>query len=138
VRKRSATPTPKSGARARSAVTYDTVRRIGLALPDVEDSTSYGTPALKVKGKLFVRLRPDLDALVVKTTFARRDELLESEPDVYFLTDHYVPYEWVLVRFATVRPEMLPALLEEAHALALPRKKQSRAASRPSRTTSES
>jgi len=35
-------------------VTYETVRRMGLALPNVEEGTSYGTPALKVKGKLFV------------------------------------------------------------------------------------
>jgi hypothetical protein len=43
----------------KSRVTYDTVRRIALDLPQVEEGTSYGTPALKVKGKLIVRLRED-------------------------------------------------------------------------------
>jgi len=49
----------------KTRVTYDIVRRLGLALPGAEESTSYGTPALKVKGKLFVRLHQDLDKIVL-------------------------------------------------------------------------
>jgi hypothetical protein len=56
------------------SVTYDTVRRLGLALPGAEESTSYGTPALKVKGKLFVRLHQDLDKIVLPVPFERREE----------------------------------------------------------------
>src|ERR1700751_3129677 len=36
----------------RSTTNFDTVRKIGLALPGVEESTAYGSPALKVHGKL--------------------------------------------------------------------------------------
>ena len=35
-----------------SGVTFEQVRLIARNLPGVEDSTSYGTPALKVRGKL--------------------------------------------------------------------------------------
>jgi hypothetical protein len=39
---------------------------IATALPDTEESTSYGTPAVKVHGKLMARLRGDPeDRLVV-------------------------------------------------------------------------
>ena len=93
-------------------MTFDAVRKLAHALPDVEDGTSYGTPALKVKGKLFVRLRPDLDAIVVKMPFTKRDELLHADPDVYFLTDHYVEYEYMLVRLATVKTAALRAILK--------------------------
>ena len=34
-----------------STINFDTVRKIGLALPGVEESTVYGSPALKVLGK---------------------------------------------------------------------------------------
>lgn len=98
--------------------TFDVLRRLALALPDVEEGLSYGTPALKVKGKLFVRLRDDLDAVVVKMPFAKRDELLAADPETYFLTDHYVPYEWILVRLAAIRTEALPELLQTAYATA--------------------
>jgi len=36
----------------RSTISFDTVRKIGLALPGVEESRAYGSPALKVQGKL--------------------------------------------------------------------------------------
>lgn len=38
---------------------------IGLKLPDMEASTSYGTPALKVRGRLVTRLRAEDDSLVL-------------------------------------------------------------------------
>jgi hypothetical protein len=43
-------------------VAFDDVRKISLAWPEVEDGTSYGTPALKVRKKLLVRLREDGDS----------------------------------------------------------------------------
>jgi hypothetical protein len=47
------------------AVTFDDVRRIALAWPEVEDGTSYGTPALKVRKKLLARLKEDGHSLVM-------------------------------------------------------------------------
>ena len=38
---------------ARKKITFDTVREMGLALPDVEEGTVYGSPALKVRGNMF-------------------------------------------------------------------------------------
>jgi hypothetical protein len=109
-------------------VTYDTVRKIALKLPDVEEGMSYRAPALKVKGKLFVRFREDLEAIVLKTTFKRREALMAREPQTYFITDHYLAYEWVLVRLENVPRAALPELLEIAYreALPLPRPRQRR------------
>lgn len=50
-------------------LTYDTVHETALALPNVEEGTSYGTPALKVRGKLFVRLKEDGETIVLKTHY---------------------------------------------------------------------
>ena len=104
-------------------VTYDTVRRIGLALPNVEEGTSYGTPALKVNGKLFVRLHQDLDKIVLKMSFERRQEMMAADPETYFITDHYYDYPWILVSLASVRLDALPELLQIAYREASPRKK---------------
>lgn len=105
----------------KKGVTYDTVRRLGLKLPNVAESTSYGTPALKVNGQLFVRLHQDLDKIVVKMPFDRREEMMEADPQTYFITDHYRDYPWILVSLAHVREDALPDLLNTAY----------RAASRP-------
>jgi hypothetical protein len=96
-------------------VSYDTVRRVGLTLPNVVESTSYGTPALKVKGKLFVRLHQDLDKIVLKTSFERREEMMAADPKTYFITDHYREYPWVLVNLERLPEEALLDLLRIAH-----------------------
>jgi hypothetical protein len=100
---------PKAG------VTYDTVRRLGLALPNVEEGTSYGTPALKVGGKLFVRLHQDLDKIVLSMPFDRREEMMAADPQTYFITDHYAEYPYILVSLARVRVDALPDLLNLAY-----------------------
>ena len=58
--------------------TYDTVRKLALALPGVEEGTSYGTPALKVRGKLFVRLKEDGETIVLRSDSFDRAHLLET------------------------------------------------------------
>ena len=103
----------------KGAINFDTVRKIGLTLPGVEESTAYAQPALKVHGKLLACLPASRSAepgsLVVRVDFADRAELLAAAPDVYYLTDHYVDYNAVLVRLAQVDPAVLRDLLAMAH-----------------------
>ncbi|MGH9497111.1 MAG: MmcQ/YjbR family DNA-binding protein [Candidatus Sulfotelmatobacter sp.] len=103
----------------KSGITYDVVWRLGLKLPGTAESTSYGTPALKVKGKLFVRLHDDRDKIVVKMPFDRREEMMEADPETYFITDHYKEYPWMLVSLADVSEDALPDLLNSAYHFAL-------------------
>jgi hypothetical protein len=103
----------------RSTINFDTVRRIGLALPGVEEGTAYGFPALKVHGKLLACVPANRSAepgsIVVRVDFDDRAELLAAAPDVYYVTDHYVDYNGVLVRLSRVNPGVLRDLLAMAH-----------------------
>jgi hypothetical protein len=81
--------------------TFDTVRELALALPGVEDGTSYGTPALKAKKKLMIRLREDGDVVFV-LGFDKRDLLMAARPEAFFTTDHYRDYPSVLVHLDKV------------------------------------
>jgi hypothetical protein len=102
------------------SISYETVRRIALALPNVEDGLSYGAPALKVSGKqLFVRLREELDAVVLRTTFEEREELMATDPTVYFITDHYLNYEYVLVNLKNVSLDALTDMIRRSYNLAV-------------------
>jgi hypothetical protein len=102
-----------------SGINFDTVRKIGLVLPDVEESTAYGSPALKVHGKLLACLPTHRSAepgsLAVRVDFGDRAELLAAAPDVYYVTDHYLNYNAVLVRLSRVTPDVLRDLLGMAH-----------------------
>lgn len=101
-------------------VTYDTVREMALALPGVEEGTSYGTPALKVRGKLFVRLKEDGETIVLKTTYEEREELMAHDPETYFITDHYLNYPYILVSLARVNEDALKELILTSYRLAKP------------------
>jgi hypothetical protein len=96
------------------AVTFEAVRKMALALDNVEESTSYGTPAFKVGGALFARLRDDIGALVVRMSIDDRQELIAVDPETYFITDHYLNYPWILVRLARVHPDAIRDLLRGA------------------------
>ena len=104
---------------ARGTINFETVREIGLTLPGVEESTAYGQPALKIHGKLLACLPAHRSAepgsLAVRVDFNDRAELLAEAPDVYYLTDHYVDYNAVLVRLARVNPAVLRDLLGMAY-----------------------
>src|SRR5258708_7499613 len=103
----------------RSTIKIHTVRRIGLWLPGVEETTAYGQPGLKIRGKLLACLPAHRSAepgsLVVRVEFDDRAELLAAAPDAYYVTDHYVGYNAVLVRLSRVSPDMLRDLLGMAY-----------------------
>jgi hypothetical protein len=96
-------------------MTYDTVRKIALTFPHVEEGTSYGTPALKVKKKLFVRLKEDPDSIVLKMPFEQREALMAEEPETYYITEHYRNYEYMLVRLSRVSEDAIRDLLKVAY-----------------------
>jgi hypothetical protein len=113
-RKRRTPSRSPSGAAKSAATTFGDIRKIALTLPGVKEGTSYGTPALKVGGKLIARVHQNLDCLVLRTDFMGREILMQSAPDAFFITDHYRDYPWILVRFAAVEKRALPDLIERA------------------------
>ena len=114
------TKASKSGTK-RLAVTFEQVRLAAHVFPGVEDSTSYGTPALKVRGKLLARLHQSGECLVLRADLLGRGILMQSDPNVFFITDHYRDYPWILVRFSAVDPCALPDLIERAWRLVAPK-----------------
>jgi hypothetical protein len=88
-------------------------------MPEVEESTAYGVPALKIHGKLLACIpanrSAEADSLVVRVGFQDRAELLDADPAVYYVTDHYVGYSAVLVRLSRVNPDALRDLLGMAY-----------------------
>lgn len=73
------------------AISFETVRKIGLALPNVEDSTTYGASSLKIGGKLLtcpaINKSAEPNTLAVSIDVDQRAELLAEAPDTYYVTD---------------------------------------------------
>jgi hypothetical protein len=108
-------------------LTFDTVRELGGALPDVVDGTAYGAPALKLRGKLLACLATnksaDANSILVRIDLEQRAELLRQDPNVYYITDHYAPHPAVLVRLSKIGRSDLRALLSDAHRFVLSEQK---------------
>jgi len=104
---------------ANTALNFDTVRDLGLRLPGVQESTAFGAPALKVGKQLLTCIPTNRSAepqsLLIRVAFDDRNELLSADPDLYYVTDHYVGYSAVLVRFSRLTPDKLRDLLLMAH-----------------------
>jgi hypothetical protein len=102
-----------------TASRFAAVAAISRKLPDVVVTTTYGKPALKVGGRMFVCIaankEAEPDTLVVMMDFAARNALLEDDPVTYYLKEHYVDYPCVLVRLARVHPDALRDLVIGAH-----------------------
>ena len=89
------------------------VKKIVLSFPGAEEGTSYGYPSYKVAGKFFTRLREEDDSLVmIVDSIDERDMLLEANPAVFHITDHYKNYPYLLVRIAKIDANTLRGMLE--------------------------
>lgn len=89
------------------------MRQIVLAFPGVEEGVSYGSPAFKVRGKFFTRLRrEDASLVLLDISFDEREMLMEAEPATFHITPHYKDYPSVLARIETLHPGSLHNFLE--------------------------
>ena len=99
------------------SVKLHAVRKFVLSLEDVEEARSYGTPGFKVRDA-FARLKEDGETLVVAMGFDARDEMIATAPEIYFVTDHYLNYKWILVRLRKIDMDAMKDLLRGAWRMA--------------------
>ena len=102
----------------KTAVNFEAVRALARDFADLQESTMYGSPALKLGKRLVACLAIHRSAepgsLVVRTDFEQRDALLADDPGTYYVTDHYVKHPVVLVRLARLQRDQLRDLLAAA------------------------
>ena len=101
-----------------SKIDFDDVVEIARSLPNVTISTSARGIALKTNGKLFActatHRSAEPNSLMVRVDAEERELLLATEPDRYYLTDHYRGHPAILVRLEKTDKTALRILLEDA------------------------
>ncbi len=90
----------------------DFVRKTISVLPAVTEAPCYGTPGFYVNKKLLARLKEDGETLVVYSE--EREVWMKSAPSIFFITEHYRNYPYVLVNLVKVKQKDLFKLLTEA------------------------
>ncbi|MGI5217557.1 MmcQ/YjbR family DNA-binding protein [Nocardia sp. CA-290969] len=105
------------------SLSWENVVRLATELPEVAESTSYRTPALKVAGKSFARLRSEAEGgLVLRCEMAEKQALLASGDPAFYTTAHYDGYPYILIDLDRVDTEQLRELLDAAWWLVAPAK----------------
>jgi hypothetical protein len=108
------------------AADWEAVRELASAFPGAEEGLTYGKPSFKVGGKLFVWMSPSggapADALALRVDPDEKPLLVESEPDVFFETPHYVGHPIVLVHLGAVDRDTLADRIEDSWLLRAPKR----------------
>lgn len=108
----------------RKGITAAELREIALSLPGVTAGTSYGRPSFLLAGKFLTRRRDEDDSLVlIVGSIDERDMLLESDPGLFHITDHYRNYPAVLARMTRLDPALLRGMLERRWRAVAPSKR---------------
>jgi hypothetical protein len=117
--------------------TWDDVRRLAFALPEVTERTSHGNQQWCVKDKGFVRQRPlrksDIEALgaaapdgpilgIRVADVGVKEALLGDDPSVFFTTPHFDGYPAILVRLDRIPVAELKELVTDAWLVRAPKK----------------
>lgn len=102
-------------------VTWSAVVKFASTLPEVAEITSYGTPSLKVKGKLMARLRTEDDGgLAIKCSLSEKTALVDGDDPAYYTTPHYDGYDYVLVDLGRADADPVLELIDAAWWIAAP------------------
>jgi hypothetical protein len=88
------------------------IRKTVGHLPEVTEKPCYSTPAFYVGKKLFARMKEDGKTLVVQSF--EREKWMDKDANTFFITDHYLNYDYVLIALKAVQPEDLEKLLVTA------------------------
>lgn len=105
------------------AMKWEKLCQLGLELPEVEEGQWYRTPSLQVHGKSFVRLKEDGTSVVfLLETLDEQAHLLRTQPEVYFITEHYRGWPAILARLSKLKMAECRKRLSEGYRLKAPRK----------------
>ncbi|EHQ27611.1 MmcQ/YjbR family DNA-binding protein [Mucilaginibacter paludis] len=88
------------------------IRDIISAMPGTREGICYGTEGFYVQKKLLARMKEDGETLVIHTK--TRETWMDIDPETFFITDHYLNSDYILVTLARVQPEDLKKLLGDA------------------------
>lgn len=113
-------------------VDLSTLRRLALALPEVEASPEAGRLAFSVRGKgvawsYLARAHPKgrrervEGVIAVRCARETKEMLIEAAPERFFDDDHYRGFPAVLVRLEAIEADELAGLLVQAWRLLAPK-----------------
>jgi hypothetical protein len=104
-------------------MTFDDVRRIALALPEVEERLTWDTDiTFRVRDRIFAIGGEGADRVSIKADLATQAELLDMDPATFAKSAYVGRFGWVTADLARVDPLLLESLLRDAWRRTAPKK----------------
>jgi len=86
--------------------------KIALAIPGTEEVLWFKKPAVFIHGQFLTKVHDKEDAMTFRvSSMEMRDMMLEAEPGLFYITDHYRNFPFVLARLKTLTPKALKEML---------------------------
>ena len=95
-------------------MTFNQLRRLCLALPEVEERETWGDATFRVANKIFVIGSPEGDAVSMKASLDDQSGLIEMDPDTFAVAAYTGRYGWVKVQLAGLSPQLAERLVVNA------------------------
>jgi hypothetical protein len=87
-------------------------RKIALSVEGATEGPYFGKPAVFVSEKFLTRVHTKEDAVVLNIgSMEMRDVMLEAEPRLFYITDHYKSFPYLLARLSKLDKTTLTDLL---------------------------
>src|SRR3569832_2134193 len=87
-------------------------RKIALSIDGATEGPYFGKPAVFVAEKFLTRVHTQEDAVVLNIgSMEMRDVMLEAEPKLFYITDHYRSFPYLLARLSKLDRATLRELL---------------------------
>lgn len=104
-------------------MTFDEVRRLATALPEVEERLTWDTDiTFRVREKIFAIGGEGADRVSIKADLETQAELLEMDPATFAKSAYVGRFGWITVDLDRVDPALLESLLRDAWRRTAPKK----------------
>lgn len=86
--------------------------KIALSVPGTEEVLWFKKPAVFIHGQFLTKVHDKEDAMVLRvSSMEMRDMMLEAEPKLFYITDHYRSFPFILARLAALDRRTLKQML---------------------------
>src|SRR5579885_750191 len=87
-------------------------RRIMLAIPGTDERLWFREPSVFIHDRFLAKTHKKEDAVTLQVgSMEMRDMMLEAEPKLFYITDHYKNFPFVLIRLSALTKTVLKEIL---------------------------
>jgi hypothetical protein len=93
-------------------LTKSEARKVMLAIPGTDERPWFHQPSVFIHNRFLAKTHHKEDAVTLQVgSMEMRDMMLEAEPKLFYITDHYRKFPFVLVRLSALTKAILKDML---------------------------